>query len=406
MTPQIRRTTYLFFACHDGRFLDIEELLRGRVEVAPLRQLLAIPVLTGRVCSISEGDFDLIRSISSDGWVPLSDVEAERGRLLELARKGLLVTTEDEPLLASLLRRDEALRAGQWNVYAALYHSLTKWHDVDVHKAFGGGRAELVELTAEKEEMLEAFVERHGKPPPHFHARGDGTQVRELPVPERSEELYELLVKRKTTRVFDSERPVTAAELSQVLYFVFGCQGYVPVHEDVVALRKTSPSGGSLHPIEAYPLLTGVEGFESGLYHYRPENHALELVHALSPAEAERLAREFTAGQSYFASAQALIVLTARFYRSFWKYRKHQRAYAVILMDAGHLSQTFYLVCTGLGLGAFVTGAINGAKVEDALGLDGFQEGAIAVCGFGRPAVGKTALEPEFLPYVPRKTQI
>ena len=89
-----------------------------------------------------------------------------------------------------------------------------------------------------------------------------------------------------------------------------------------------------------------------------------------------------------------------RFYRTFWKYRKHQRAYGVILMDAAHLSQTFYLVCAELGLGAFFTAAINGSNVEEKLGLDGFTEGAVAICGCGAPAQNNY-IDPVFQPYVP-----
>ena len=66
-------------------------------------------------------------------------------------------------------------------------------------------------------------------------------------------------------------------------------------------------------------------------------------------------------GFRYFAESQALFVMTARFARSYWKYQRHAKAYAVVLMDAAHLSQTFYLLCADLGLGAFVTAAINNA---------------------------------------------
>jgi nitroreductase len=88
-------------------------------------------------------------------------------------------------------------------------------------------------------------------------------------------------------------------------------------------------------------------------------------------------------------------VLVSRFARSFWKYRKHERAYGVLLMDAAHLSQTFYLVAAELGLGAFVTAAINGADAEERLGLDGFSEGALALLGCGRPGE-RSELDPEF----------
>ena len=172
------------------------------------------------------------------------------------------------------------------------------------------------------------------------------------------------------------------------------------------ALKKTSPSGGSLHPIEAYVLVRNVTGLEAGIYHYRADRHALELLEGLSLADAEELAAQFTCGQTYFSHAGALFILTARFYRSFWKYRKHRRAYGVLLLDAGHLSQTLYLVCAELGLGAFVTAAVNGANIEERLGLEPFSEGVLAVCGCGRPGTAPSELEPEFLPYVPRETAI
>jgi hypothetical protein len=49
------------------------------------------------------------------------------------------------------------------------------------------------------------------------------------------------------------------------------------------------------------------------------------------------------AGQSFFGAAHVSFVLTARFARNHWKYRGHDRAYAGMLMDAAHLSQTLYL---------------------------------------------------------------
>jgi SagB-type dehydrogenase family enzyme len=98
-------------------------------------------------------------------------------------------------------------------------------------------------------------------------------------------------------------------------------------------------------------------------------------------------------------------VMTARFERSFWKYR-HPRGYAVVLMDAAHLSQTLYLVAGELGLGAFVSAAVNAGNIEDLLGLDGLGEGVVAACGVGRPSALRSPYDPEFEPYVPRETAI
>jgi putative peptide maturation dehydrogenase len=225
----------------------------------------------------------------------------------------------------------------------------------------------------------------------------------ELPLVRLDGGVFAALRHRKTTRAFDRAAALTVDELGTLLYEVFGCHGVVEVGESLTVLKKTSPSGGSLHPIEAYLLVRNVDGIDPGLYHYRTEDHALEPLESLTVDEAERLAAAFVCGQTYFATASVLFVLAARFGRTFWKYRKHQRAYGVLLLDAGHLSQTLYLVAAELGLGAFVTAAINGANIDERLGLDPFAEGTVAVCGCGRPAGEPSPLEPEFEPYVPRE---
>ena len=92
------------------------------------------------------------------------------------------------------------------------------------------------------------------------------------------------------------------------------------------------------------------------------------------------------AGQAWFAAAPVLLILSARFYRNCWKYRNHPKAYRVLQLDAGHLSQNLYLSATEQGYGAFVTGAINDECAERLFGLDGLSTGAVAVCGFGRRA--------------------
>jgi len=267
--------------------------------------------------------------------------------------------------------------------------------DVEVPVSPEAPREELADTLARGSP---AFVERYGPPPSHFHSRGEAIP---LAPGDRNGPLFEALATRHTSRGFDREAPLAAAELSTVLRYVWGCHGTARLGDDLVVLKKTSPSGGSLHPIEVYPLVRAVEGIEPGLYHYSVESHGLEPVERMGAAEAEALGNAFLGGQWYFASAAVLFVMAARFDRSFWKYRDHDKAYTAILLDAGHLSQTFYLVCQELGLGAFVAGAINDATIDDRLGLPVFDEGALAVCGCGRPA--PSGLEPRFEPYAPQE---
>jgi putative peptide maturation dehydrogenase len=218
--------------------------------------------------------------------------------------------------------------------------------------------------------------------------------------------LYETLALRKTSRTFDRSRPVTEEQLAVLLRETFGAQGYAEIVDGVYGLRKTSPSGGGLHPVEAYPLVVDVPGVEAGLYHYAVGRHALELVEPLAEAEARDLAVSLVCGQEWFRDASVHVLLSARFERSFWKYRRHEKAYAVVLMDAAHLSQTFALVGAELGLGTFVTAAVNGGDADARLGLDGLAEGTLAVVGCGGLVEESSYLQPEFLPYVPRETDI
>jgi putative peptide maturation dehydrogenase len=175
---------------------------------------------------------------------------------------------------------------------------------------------------------------------------------------------------------------------AQLLERVFSAQSEVRVSDDTTFLKKTSPSGGGLHPVEAYLVVQHVEDVTPGLYHYQARQHALEPLPPLAGEGWDGGAlRDFimhaVAQQHWFADAHVLVLLAPRFDRTFWKYRNHAKGYRVVALEAGHLSQTLYLSATEAGLGAFITGAINEVFLEQAFGLDHVREGVLAICGFG-----------------------
>ena len=153
------------------------------------------------------------------------------------------------------------------------------------------------------------------------------------------------------------------------------------------------PSAGCLHPTEAYLLVQNVEGVAPGLYHYHPVDHALEPLRLFSADECAAAGRRFVAAQRYLLDAHVFVVPTSRFGRNFWKYRDHAKAYRTLILDVGHLSQTLYLAATELGLGAFITAAVNEVDIERAFGLDPLEEGPLAVCGFGIRAGTRNEVE-------------
>ncbi len=360
------------------------------MELLPARPSAAVSILTGEEVALSAEELDLLLSTPADRWVPEDPAGVGRG----LARRGLLLCDEPDELLDELRLRDERLSSPPWNLWAAAHRAMTAWREVDVRVSDAGSSA--AELSEELARGSPRFVERYGPPPPQFK-RIEGA----LPLPpvDRKGGLFDALRARRTVRGFERDARLSAGELSTVLRYVWGCHGTARLGEDVVLLKKTSASGGSLHPVEVYPLVRAVEGVAPGVYHYSVEQHGLEPVELLDAAGVEELARSFLGGQWYFSSAQVTFVMAARFDRSFWKYRDHDKAYSAILLDAGHLSQTLYLVCAALGLGAFLAGAVNDAAIDDRLGLPAFAEGALAVCGCGRAA--PSGLEPRFEPFAP-----
>ena len=200
-------------------------------------------------------------------------------------------------------------------------------------------------------------------------------------------EFPEVLKTRRTWREF-SIAPVERSKLEKLLWWSFGVQGWAKLSGVGNLALKTSPSGGSLHPLEPYLFVRNVRGVRSGIYHYDAAGHRLELLRrGANKAEIER----FLGGQKWACEAAFVVFLTAVFARTQWKY-KHPRAYRVVLAEAGHVCQTFCLAATWLGLASFCTMALADTKIERALGIDGITESVIYAMGAGmRPNREATA---------------
>jgi SagB-type dehydrogenase family enzyme len=149
---------------------------------------------------------------------------------------------------------------------------------------------------------------------------------------------------RKTHRRF-SKQGLPLKAVSQLLSLVWGVSGYLYTRRFGKLLEKTSPSGGARHPGEAYLMPLRVKGLRVGLYRYQPATHHFERISTNASAEKAWL---YCARQHFVRNAAALFLMTAVFPRTMWKYH-HARAYRVVLLNAGHLCQTFCLMATWLG---------------------------------------------------------
>jgi SagB-type dehydrogenase family enzyme len=199
-------------------------------------------------------------------------------------------------------------------------------------------------------------------------------------------EFIRVLMARKTHRRFSKE-DLTLEAVSQLLSLVWGVAGYL--HSPIFGklLHKTSPSAGARHPGEVYLMALRVKGLSPGLYHYHPAHHYLE---RLSTRVTRNKAWLYCARAEHAKKAAALFLMTAVFRRTMWKYHL-ARAYRVVLLDAGHLCQTFCLVATWLGLAPFCTAALKDTLIEEDLGIDGIRESVLYVAGVGLPATSVRA---------------
>jgi SagB-type dehydrogenase family enzyme len=253
----------------------------------------------------------------------------------------------------------------EWSPAAAFFHFATK------NGAFP-------EDLHQRDRALVEKARHHPQPAPT--KRIDGARVA-IPCEEiGSADLQRALNTRRTWRTF-STQPVPIAALGTLLKATFGVHRRGHVAGQGPVILRTSPSGGSRHPIEAYVLAWNVNGLGPGTYHFDSESSELvDLQRSVAATDIPAL----LAHQTYFARAAAAVIMCPVFARTQWRYG-HSRAYRTVLLDAGHLGQTFCLVATALGLAPFTTMAFSEATLESLLGLDGVSECPIYVVGVGMP---------------------
>jgi SagB-type dehydrogenase family enzyme len=194
--------------------------------------------------------------------------------------------------------------------------------------------------------------------------------------------LGEIVLDRRTFRQFGRAR-IRLSQLVEMLRLTSGVTHWLTVpHLGEVPLRS-SPSGGARHPIETYVVAAGVEDLDRGTYRYAPDRHELDVV---SRGTTRAQLRAFLPRQPWFAQCGAMIFFTAVFERTAWRY-EFPRAYRAVLLEAGHMCQTFLLSATALGLAPFCTMAMDDVRVERHLRINGVDEAVLYAAGVGtRPA--------------------
>lgn len=403
-----KRPAHLTVSLETELGLDLKSLLSGGNALKDQDKISCFHTCQQKEFTLSPAELLVLTRSSAGEWrdaqALAQDCDIPLETVLGMVDRGLLI--DDQEGGRAILEKESRLSDTHWAPQAAYFHYSTKWS-----KRVGYEDAPRTpEAAHEFVECGPQLFEKHqaifGDIPPHFHEPAAGQRL-ELPLDTTQTPLTELMLRRRTTRFFDNSRPLDQDRLFTLLRYVYGAHAYARLSSDLIALKKTSPSGGALHPIEVYPLIVNVEGLDTGLYHYHVGDHALDQMAVMSQDKARELIDELSAKQSYLTSAQVVFFYTARFKRNFWKYAKHTKAYKALLLDMAHLSQSLYLLCTELGLGAFFTAACNETEIEELLGLDPLVEGVLGLNGCGIPVPsGEDTLEFPGEPYIPRQTKI
>ncbi len=287
------------------------------------------------------------------------------------------LTTIDEELLAGGLIDEKPFEtaAWGWDALSFIYHIGTQ------------------DVSNEEDITPEAWLERYievstlrTQEGPHVPSLSASEKF-ELPPP-NTEQLFQrsygdILQSRKTSRVFNGE-PILLEELSTLLFTTFGKfhgeweelaqEGY-----KFEGFRRTSPSGGALHPVNPYVICYHVSGLTPGVYYYNSPDHSLSFVSEIP--DYTSLSR--TLCSQYFVEGIAVgIVFTAFFHKAWTKYT-HSRSYKDIYLDCGHLSQTCLLTATALNLKTWITAWFSDSRLSSLLHISGIEVAPLAFIGIG-----------------------
>lgn len=190
--------------------------------------------------------------------------------------------------------------------------------------------------------------------------------------------IHEILLNRKTRRDFSKDVKIKNSELSYLLSLSCGenesiIEGTENKH------RRTYASAGALFPIEIYIYLsTSVEQFPAGLYHYRPDIHALEELD--TKVEKDKLTGMLM--YPWALNATITVFVTGVFGRTTEKYK--DRGYRFVLLEAGLVGGNISLVSEALGFSLAQIGGTHDEKIESFLDIDGVSEALISVFVIGK----------------------
>lgn len=193
------------------------------------------------------------------------------------------------------------------------------------------------------------------------HKQGGGEQ---LPQPSNSV-VISLLKRRQSNRSFSRE-PLS---LQTVVDLVWSAYGEVAVEKgdnQVVGIRRTTPSAGGLFPLVIHVVLVGhADEVRAGVYRAHMRSHDSVAFERISD-DTDRVARAFI-DPLLPTTAQGIIIISGSFDVSEDKYGN--RSMLFVPVEAGHAAQNVLLTAIESNVATVEIGGFVEALLADAIGL-------------------------------------
>jgi SagB-type dehydrogenase family enzyme len=182
--------------------------------------------------------------------------------------------------------------------------------------------------------------------------------------------LFNTIQNRRSIRDYD-DYSISINELYHILHYCYGITSSQAINgaKGTWSYRSV-PSGGGLYPLEIYLYLNN-SVLKKGIYHFRPDLNALEVIEEGDYLETMR---EIIVAEPFvnLPKACCLIFISSVSERMLIKYG--ERGYRFILQEVGFVCQNISLVCQAINLASCMVGSFVDNKVNDLIKADGTLE--------------------------------
>jgi SagB-type dehydrogenase family enzyme len=161
--------------------------------------------------------------------------------------------------------------------------------------------------------------------------------------------------------------------------------------------HRAASCAGALYPIELYLVTGEMQSLQAGVYHFCPGDFSLR---KLREGDYRAYLASLTADAERVSSSSAIIIFTAIFWRSAWKYRA--RSYRYCYWDCGTILANLLAACSQFKP-KLITGFIDD-QLSSLLGLDPEKEAALGMLAIGTSThsqVGPINSEQLQYPFIP-----